>query len=231
MKMGGVSLKGAHHKINQDSFTACEVTGGYVLAISDGVGSRRRSQAGSAALCTAAREIADAHACNISDENIFLAEIHAAWKKILTEHHLKIDECNATALIAVKGSENIWTFRLGDGFIGVAADDEVFALFDAKEEDFVNVTVCLGEDFQPELWERRHSSCRNFKGIVAATDGVTLQMDEKTLRNFTADFCKAYCATEQQEILAEIKSWLPDFAGSDDKTLAFLMQEAVTFGH
>ena len=57
MKCGGVSLKGKH-AINQDSFSALKVHGGYVVAVSDGLGSRPRSQAGSAALCQVACEVA-----------------------------------------------------------------------------------------------------------------------------------------------------------------------------
>ena len=184
MKAGGVSLTGAYHKINQDKFTAIAVAGGYILAVSDGVGSCRFSHAGSAALCSVFCETAAAHACQIPDENAFLAEIHAAWTKKLTENHLNISDCYATALLAVKNDENIWAFRLGDGFIGIASDDSVFALFDEKDDDFVNVTDCLTENFQPELWQKRKLSCRNFMGIVAATDGVTLQPDAENLKKF-----------------------------------------------
>ena len=37
MKFGGLSLKGKH-AINQDAFTVSKIRGGYVIAVSDGLG-------------------------------------------------------------------------------------------------------------------------------------------------------------------------------------------------
>lgn len=228
MKCGGVSLKGKH-AVNQDSFSAREVRGGYVLAVSDGLGSRPHSQAGSAALCQVACEVADEFFCEIDDEN-FLRTIHERWLKILTENNLSVEDCNATALIAVVGVENIWAFRLGDGFICIAADDEVAVLFDKKEDEFINATECLRAKFYLDKWECRQMKYRNFLGLVAATDGVTFELNEKILGNFIKDFCANYSALKLGEILADLKSWLPPLFGVDDKTLAFLLKEANDIG-
>ena len=207
MKFGGVSLKGKH-AVNQDSFSARKVHGGYVVAVSDGLGSRPRSQAGSAALCQVACEVADEYSCNINDEN-FLCTVHERWLKILAKNNLLVDDCNATALIAVVGAENIWAYRLGDGFICIAADAEVVTLFDDKEEEFINATECLRTEFNFGKWECRQVTYKNFLGLVAATDGITFELDGKILGDFIKDFCANYSALELGEILADLKSWLP----------------------
>lgn len=229
MKFGGVSLKG-NHAMNQDSFYVQKVRGGYVLAVSDGLGSRPHSQAGSAALCQAAYRVAEEFACNISDDEIFLSKIHERWLKILSENNLSANECNATALIALVGAENIWAFRLGDGFICIATDNQVISMFDAKDEDFINATECLRESFDFSKWERRHAECKNFLGIVAATDGVTFKLDKKIFTDFMNDFCENYFSLELVKILADLETWLPTLFGSDDKTLAFLLEEAEEIG-
>lgn len=229
MKFGGVSLKG-NHAVNQDSFSVREVSGGYVVAVSDGLGSRRLSQAGSAILCQTACQVADEFACNIEDDETFLATIYARWTQTLAKNDLAVEKCNATALIAVVGAENIWAYRLGDGFISIASDDKVIALFDTKEDDFINATECLRSDFQFDKWECRRLKRKNFLGLVAVTDGVTFHINEETLGGFIIDFCADYAALELSDILTDLKTWLPTLIGGDDKTLAFLLKEADTFG-
>lgn len=230
MKFGGVSLKG-NHTVNQDSFSVREVNGGYVVAVSDGLGSRPLSQAGSAILCQTACQVAEEFACNIEDDETFLATVYTRWIQALTENDLAVEKCNATALIAVVGAENIWAYRLGDGFISIATDDEVTALLDAKEDDFVNATECLRSNFQFDKWECRCLKRKNFLGLVAATDGITFHIDEKTLGGFISDFCANYAVLELGDILTDLKAWLPTLIGGDDKTLAFLLKEAKELGN
>ena len=225
MKTGGVSICGSFHKNNQDSFTVQQINGGFILAVSDGLGSRKLSQAGSAALCQAACNVAENFSCNIDDEENFLSEVNKCWLQILFDYELKISDCNATALIGVKNSNTLWLFRLGDGFIGAAFDDTAVTLFDDKEEEFTNVTNCLEENFCYELWNWRKIEFENFVGIVAATDGLVLEINEDNLNKFIKEFCKSYEQTSAQEILTDIKIWLPKFKGIDDKTLAFLLEE------
>ena len=229
MIMGGVSLIGKSHAINQDGFVVREVDGGHVLVVSDGLGSRRRSQAGSAAICSVACAVADARACSIVDDDdamSFLADVHSSWIDILTRYRLKVEECFATALIAVKNRADIWLFRLGDGFIAASSDGATVALFDDKDSDFVNATDCLDVEFVPSLWQIRRLRAENFRGIIAATDGVTFEIDEENLKGIAEDFFDSYRNYTLGKILSEIETWLPTLTGGDDKTLAFLIQGA-----
>ena len=155
--------------------------------------------------------------------------MHSSWLKILLDSNLKIEDCNATALIGLKRFNDLRLFRLGDGFITAAFDDFAISLFDAKEDEFANITECLTEDLQFEVWECRRVEFRNFVGMIAGTDGVTFEIDEENLNKFVAEFCKSYADDELAEILTDIKSWLPKLSGVDDKTLAFVI-EGENFG-
>lgn len=224
MKMGGVSLTGAYHARNQDNFAVRAVEGGHVLIVSDGLGSRKRSQAGSAAICAAACDIAAVHACVIDEPIEFLERVHAAWLEILKRHHLNVHDCCATALIAVKNDDEIWAFRLGDGFISIATDGKIVSLFDDKEDSFTNYTDCLDVEFRAELWQCERLSAKNFRGIVAATDGLPLEIEDDNLKIFVEGFIEGYIADELGSIIADIKSWLPKYVSADDRTLAFLLK-------
>ena len=227
MKLGGVSICGSYHKINQDRFFVREIEGGAFLAVSDGLGSRKNSQAGSAALCQAVSGTVENILRKDFDDEKFLSAVHSSWLKILLDSNLKIENCNATALIGLKNFNELRLFRLGDGFITAAFDDSAISLFDAKEENFANVTDCLTENFQFERWECRHVEFKNFFGMVAGTDGVTFEIEEGNLNKFIVEFCNSYVDTELAEILTDIKSWLPKLSGVDDKTLAFVIEGGI----
>ena len=102
MKLGGVSICGSYHEVNQDRFFVREIEGGTILAVSDGLGSRKSSQAGSAALCQAVSKTVENFSVENFDHEKFLSAIHSSWLKILLDSNLKIEDCNATALIGLK---------------------------------------------------------------------------------------------------------------------------------
>ena len=225
MKYGGLSLTGSYHAYNQDNYAARKVAGGYVLAVSDGLGSKKYSKAGSAALCAAACDAADAISCNVTDAGEYIRAVHALWIATLSENHLEPDVCRATALIGIIGKKKLWLFRLGDGFIGAVFDDDVLVLFDDKKDRFANETECLGGEPDVENWAVQHAAFASFRGIVAGTDGLALANDETRLKKFTADFCANYERMNISTTLADIGRWLPKCKGIDDRTVAFVMQD------
>ena len=223
MKYGGLSLTGSYHANNQDNYAARKVAGGYVLAVSDGLGSKKHSGAGSAALCAAACGVAEAFLCNIRSTEEFIVKVHELWLDTLRKNHLEIDSCRATVLIGVVGESDVWLFRLGDGFIGAVFDDDCAVLFDNKEGRFANETYCLGSTPNHNLWEVRHATFALFKGVVAGTDGLSLVNDEMLLKKFTTDFCASYASMNINTVLTDIGNWLPKCKGIDDRTVAFVM--------
>lgn len=49
-------------------------------------------------------------------------------------------------------------------------------------------------------------------------------MQEEDITGFTQEFVDEYSYKENDEVLEEIESWLKDWSGTDDKTLAFVME-------
>lgn len=225
MKYGGLSLTGSYHPHNQDNYAARKVKGGYVLAVSDGLGSKKHSQAGSAALCAAACDVAEAIECNVMKEDEFIREVHTLWITTLREYHLEINSCCATALIGIVSGKKLWLFRLGDGFIGAVFDDNCLVLFDDKKDRFANETECLGDTANVGRWEVKQVEYGLFRGIVAGTDGLALPNDETQLKKFTVDFCVNYQPMNISTTLVDIGRWLPKCKGIDDRTIAFVIKE------
>ena len=64
-----------------------------------------------------------------------------------------------------------------------------------------------------------------FQGAVSCTDGVEIgTMQEDDISNFTREFVDEYSNQDRDEVIAEIETWLKDWPGMDDKTLAFVME-------
>ena len=62
-------------------------------------------------------------------------------------------------------------------------------------------------------------------GVVACTDGIEVgTMQESELAGFTRDLVDEYRKGDEENVKNEIKSWLIDWPGRDDKTMAFLME-------
>ena len=98
---GGFSIQGSYHEKNQDSYWVGEVSGGYVAALSDGLGSCGYSEIGSRTLCEVVRELADSQKCLIKNADMFARQVEDNWRLDIRHKLYKIEDCHATALFAV----------------------------------------------------------------------------------------------------------------------------------
>ena len=115
--------------------------------------------------------------------------------------------------------------RLGDGFLAIYADGKVTCLYDKKENYFANETDCLKENLDREKIEIAEMEYSKFQGAVLCTDGVEVgTMQEDDITGFTQEFVDEYSNKGKNEVIEEIESWLKDWPGMDDKTLAFVME-------
>jgi len=234
MISGGVSLRGSYHveynMPDQDSFWAGAVDGGWLLCVSDGVGSCAHSEIGSKALCKAARMVSEQHQCVIENPEKFIQEIHSAWIEEVQKEKFPILECCATALIGIVNASEVWGFRLGDGFLAVAAGEASTALLDYKTDYALNETDALADIFSWPEWEYFHiprDKKIDFAGIIAATDGVLFEQDKDNLIRLVNEFSRGNAGLNEKEIEDDIRKWLPDYGGNDDTTLAFLLSETI----
>ena len=225
MIFGGISIMGSYHDLNQDSFLSKPYKDGYIMVVSDGMGSKSLSHFGSKYICESIYDVVSNYTFDldaISFKDIIYA-CHEEWKKRLSDYDIK--QCYATLLVAVIREKTIKAARLGDGFLAIYADGKVTCLYDKKENYFANETDCLKENLDREKIEIVEIEYSKFQGAVSCTDGVEIgTMQEEDITGFTQEFVDEYSNKEKDEVIEEIESWLKDWPGMDDKTLAFVME-------
>lgn len=222
----GVSVKGISHKENQDSFACAELDGGFVMALSDGLGSLKDSKFGSDALCCSVVDTAlslDEHLAVTSAEE-FISIVHYEWLKKLSGRD--VSQCCATMLFLIFYKGRLLAARIGDGFIGVLSENFDEVLFDAKEDLYVNETDCMTEILSLSRAEILDVKVAEIKGALLCSDGVYLgDISKEKLLCFTNEFVEGYTGMSRSEIKLHIFEWLKDWPGSDDKTLAFFIPD------
>lgn len=225
MISGGISIMGSYHDVNQDFFLSKSYKDGYIMVVSDGMGSKSLSHFGSKCICESVYDVVSNYTLDldvISFKDIIYA-CHEEWKKRLSEYDIK--QCYATLLVVVIREKTIKAARLGDGFLAIYADGKVTCLYDKKENYFANETDCLKENLEREKIEIVEIEYSKFQGAVSCTDGIEIgTMQEDDITGFTQEFVDEYSNKGKNEVIEEIESWLKDWPGMDDKTLAFVME-------
>lgn len=222
----GLSCKGSYHEINQDSFICKPVSNGYILALSDGMGSKKFSQFGSRAICEVLKQ-------EFENENVplnqlewipFLKKCHTKWIENLKEYD--ITQCYTTMLVLLVQDNCLKAARLGDGFLSVLVDDTDHILMDQKDDYFANETDCLMAEFDEERLEILELNFDRFIGAVACSDGIEIGvMKEEEIRSFTGDFIYEYAKVPVDESRKDIEGWVSTWPGIDDKTIAYMFEE------
>ena len=217
---GGFSVKGSYHEKNQAYYGVGAVSGGYVAALSDGLGSCAYSEIGSLTLCEVVRGLADNINCEINDADAFIRNVEEEWRLSVRHKLYKTEDCHATALFAVIGDKNTWLFRLGDGVLGVKLDEGAAVLRDSKEDGYLNITDCLG--ISSNSWEFRSFPTAKVKGIFICSDGVTDENDETNLIGLIEGIYAEYGNKTKKTVEEDLAIWVPTMKSRDDKTVAFL---------
>jgi|GEM_PF-3081062 len=217
---GGFSIQGSYHEKNQDSYCVGKVSGGYVIALSDGLGSCKYSEIGSCTLCDVVCELADRVNCHIDNSDTFAKQVEENWRLSIRHKLYKIEDCHATALFAVVGKKSTWLFRLGDGVIGAKTEGDTIILRDSKENGYLNITDCLG--ISSYAWEKRIVSTDKLRCIFMCSDGVTDDNDETNLIDLIEGIYTEYANQTKELIEEDLSHWVPTMKSRDDKTVAFL---------
>jgi hypothetical protein len=224
--IGGVSCQGRYHEINQDSFICASVKNGYVLALSDGVGSKKFSQYGSKAICEILKIEFEKENLPLKQFNwvSFLKKCHKKWIEEVGEY--EITQCYATMLVLLVQGNYLKAARLGDGFLSVLADDRVHILMDQKNDYFANETDCLMEIFDEDRLEILEIEFDKFSGAVACSDGIEIGvMRQEEISSFTRDFIEEYSKISVADGKQNIEGWVSTWPGADDKTIAYIIEE------
>ena len=226
MRIGGASVMGSYHDKNQDSFIAEKVANGWLIAVSDGVGSCRYSEAGSSLACKAVKKVIEHFGGIHEDLDFFFETLHKEWIGSILCHPQGYDssDCYATLLFSYYDGHKLFSARLGDGIIGISADDQYFLLYDDKNDHMCNETDCLYEKYAPEAWDILEIESDRINCVIIGTDGLSIEPHkEESYKDFIIDIYSEYSDTEEKDIIEDMYRWLPQWESSDDKSMVFLM--------
>lgn len=228
MRLNGFSHKGCYHPENQDAFLCVQSESGrFAMAVSDGLGSKKQSVLGAAAFCRSVERlfrVGDA----LRAEQIPVV-LYRMWLEELGD--AAPDECNATGLFALWQGGVFTLGALGDGIAAAQmTDGQTIVLFDAKEEYFLNETDCLGSECCAEKWRVRQVT-QSPETVLLCTDGIEIcPGTEETIGRFIREMEQSYAGMDAKAIQDDVRIWVSDWPGADDKTVAYYLSEPVVQG-
>lgn len=221
MRLNGYSQTGSYHPENQDAFCCIQgCDGQFALAVSDGLGSKKQSALGSAAFCRSVERLFRARS-GLSAEEL-PAALHGLWLEELGG--APPAECSATGLFALWQMGVFTLGALGDGIAAAQLPGgQALVLLDAKDEHFFNETDCLATELQAEPWRiRQVQQCPEI--VLLCTDGIEISPGtEETVACFLREMVQGYAGMDARAVQDDIQSWVSDWPGADDKTIAYYL--------
>lgn len=221
-KIGGVSVKG-DHEINQDYFICTNIGDVSIIAMSDGLGSKLNSHIGAKAICEIIEKKVYSNECNLDNLEQFLLEIHKEWINKLSDYTIK--DCSATSMFCVLKGSKAYMGQLGDGFICLIDKNNKIVLNDNDSEHFVNETDCLTTEFVLKQWKFKTVDIEDECTVVISTDGIDIKDGTyEDIISFVEYFKTGYAKYTNENQMIDIKTWVSNWCGQDDKTIAYIMR-------
>lgn len=224
MICGGVSVIGSYHIINQDWYSTFSDNTVSVIAVSDGVGSKKHSHIGAEAICRVVVEEAKKCSMEAICSDDFILNIQKRWQKSIGDH--EIESCCCTVMFCIAKDGKVFLAQLGDGIAGIVNNSEVIVFYDDDENHYINETDCLTETINTEKWRMCCVEKSEDFGAVLCTDGIGIFPEaEDVYKQFVKEFVSEYSKMSKTDILDSIRKWVSEWSGYDDKTLAFMIME------
>lgn len=225
-EIGYASVKGMLHENfnipNQDAYSVRRYKFGTILVVSDGLGSKKHSDIGSKAVGKAVNKAVQIwNEYREKDIRLILPLIMSIWNMEIFPYSQ--NECGATCLFAIIANGHVYFGQLGDGNIYYLIDDEL-KLVKEKEDDFTNLTSCMGSFSGYLDWSLKDIDVGNKTiGIVMMTDGISETLIEDRKEAFIKLLFRriSECDNLQKRnnlIYKILSEWNPINAG-DDRTL------------
>ena len=224
----GVSTQGSYHCINQDSFLVLPYGDGWMAVVSDGMGSKKLSHYGSKQICQSLYDVVANKGCPLKEMTMedILIRAHVHWKKRIKEAGYCTEDCGATLLVCIVEGNHMKLARYGDGLISVYLDRKVLSFFDDKSVHYLNETVGLGDILFIKDIEMIELDFTEFYGALLSTDGIEISpMKKSTIETFTKEIIWECVGETTHSFCNKLKFWIDNWVGSDDKTLAYIVNK------
>lgn len=226
-EIGYASVRGMLHNTgnvpNQDTYSVKRYKFGTILVVSDGLGSKKHSEYGSKAVGKAVdRAVQIWSGYTVKDIRLLLPLIVSIWNMEIYPYSQK--DCGATCLFAIIAKDgHVYLGQLGDGSVYFSIDNEL-KLVREKDDDFTNLTVCMGGFSSYADWCLKDIYVGEKPlGIVMMTDGVSETIIDEKKEEFISLLFKRLSEHENLSkrnnfIYKILSEWNPVSAG-DDRTL------------
>lgn len=226
-EIGYASVKGVLHENanipNQDAYSVKKYKFGTILVVSDGLGSKKHSDIGSKAVGKAIdRAVQIWNEYREKNIRLLLPLLVSIWNMEIFPYSQK--DCGATCLFAIITKDgHAYLGQLGDGNIYYVLDGKM-KLVKEKEDDFTNLTVCMGGFSSYSDWSLKDIEIgKKPIEIAMMTDGVSETLIEEKREEFVSLLFKRISECENLQkrnnlVYKILSEWNPVSAG-DDRTL------------
>ena len=225
----GVSVTGPGHIkkniVNQDSFLIIEKKKFSLLAVSDGMGSKKYADIGSKNACIAVFKAINTYVKRkqrIMPISLLFKNIINTWENLLLPH--LADDCSATCLFVLILRNKILAAGLGDGMIcllGKNMQDDIL-ITDDKEDDFLNSSSSLSDTLAYRKFKYKVIDKNKIGAILITTDGISSDLKENYHINFSRDLInelKNQKTSDREKFLFKMLQEWPVAHHTDDKTI------------
>ena len=215
---------------NQDAVATHQSSKGWLVVVSDGMGSRPLSHFGSRAVCNAARSMIGEKSFDDTDEAL-TQYLEQAWRACLARWRVLPDQAVATCLLAWGMADGRFRLlQLGDGLI-IGQPKPLTGLVTRDPAGFGNETTGLGLAVGLADWhcERGHLQAPG-DGLVLMTDGISddLEHTDGFVSATIGDLRRRSIRSAKATLTRGLRAW-PVPGHTDDKSIALVYRH--DYGH
>lgn len=224
-----VSDIGVSHRINgvpnQDAADYVSINEDFALVVSDGVGSCKKAEIGSAAAVEAVKRVFLSLQGKLLPSVLteITSRIIDEWKLLLAEANP--DDCCATLKAAMKLGDKLLLISVGDGLLAVSSS-KITCCVPTDNTLFTNQTQCLNSSIkEADFWTSvfKLDICIPYV-VFACSDGVSNGIQEGREMDLIKEIEIQITASELQ---SELEALLVDISeySSDDRTVGVVKYE------
>jgi serine/threonine protein phosphatase PrpC len=216
---------------NQDAYHLELEASPILIALSDGLGSKRLSHLGAQAVNRAVVRLSQHCINEVILEPIALIELfHAYWLEDL--QGIDIEQSRCTALFAIVMGEQTFIAQLGDGDCCIITSNnnkqQVHFLTDKDDDLFANQTYSLGKKLQTSQWQFCLQPTAELEACFLVTDGIADDLALEHRSGFYLELLNQYLQLTDDQVKSDVRRWIsqwPVTGHSDDKTIVALYRQ------